>query len=156
MPSPRRIPSLEALAEIEGESLGTSDWVEVPQSRIDAFADATLDHQWIHTDPERAAKESPFGGTIAHGYLSLSLAPALLQQLIVVEGCSRIINSGIDKLRLKAAVPAGARVRLSARLANVRLVRGAMAHVTISVKIEIEGEAKPAMQGDLIYVYFTD
>lgn len=156
MASPRIVPSLAALAELEGEELGTSDWVDIPQSRIDAFADATLDHQWIHVDAERAAKESPFGTTIAHGYLTLALAPALLSQLIVVEGCSRIVNGGIDKLRMKAAVPAGSRVRLAARLANVRLVRGTMAHVTISVKLEIEGEAKPALLGDLIYVYFVD
>lgn len=156
MAEPRIIPSIESLAEIEGEDLGVSEWVDVPQSRIDAFAESTLDHQWIHTDPDRAAKESPFGGTIAHGYLTLSLAPALLQQLIVVEGCSRIVNSGIDKLRLKAPVLSGARVRLAAILSKVKVVRGQMAHVTIAVKIEIEGEAKPALQGDLVYVYFRD
>jgi len=156
MSQPRIIPSLEGLAEIEGEALGVSEWVDMPQSRIDAFAEATLDHQWIHTDPDRAASESPFGGTIAHGYLTLSLAPALLQQLILVEGCTRIINSGIDKLRLKAPVPADARVRLSATLSKVKIVGGKMAHVTIAVRMEIEGEAKPALQGDLIYVYFQD
>jgi acyl dehydratase len=156
MTQPRIVPSLEALAALEGEDLGTSDWIEVPQSRIDAFADATGDHQWIHVDPERAQKESPFGAAIAHGYLTLSLAPGLLAQLILVEGCSRIINSGIDKLRLKAPVPAGSRIRLSATLKNAKLVRGSMAHVTIAVRFEIEGESKPAMLGDLVYVYFRD
>lgn len=156
MREPRVIPSLEGLAEIEGEDLGVSDWVDIPQSMIDAFAEATLDHQWIHVDTERAAAESPFGSTIAHGYLTLSLAPALLQTLIEVDGCTRIINSGIDKLRLKAPVPAGGRVRLGAQVKKVKLVRGSMAHVTISVRFEIDGETKPAMQGDLIYVYFKD
>ena len=156
MREPRILPSLEALAEIEGEDLGASDWVEIPQSKIDAFAEVTDDHQWIHVDPARAAAESPFGSTVAHGYLTLSLAPALLQTLIEVQGCSRIINSGIDKLRLKAPVAAGARVRLAASVKNVKLVRSQMAHVTLGVRFEIEGESKPAMQGDLIYVYFRD
>ncbi|MDH4016037.1 MAG: MaoC family dehydratase [Actinomycetota bacterium] len=156
MSSPTIIPSLEALAEREGEELGTSDWVEIPQSMIDAFADATGDHQWIHVDRERAEKESPFGGTIAHGYLTLSLVPGLLSQLVIVEGCSRVINSGIEKLKLKAPVPAGARVRLAAALKNVKVMRGEMAHVTIAVRIEIEDESKPALQGDLIYIYFRD
>jgi len=153
---PRVISGLEALAEHEGDDLGTSDWVEVPQSRIDAFADVTGDHQWIHVDRERAAKTSPFGGTIAHGYLTLALVPALLAELIVVEGCSRVVNGGIDRLRLKAPVPAGGRVRLSATLSKVKVVRGEMAHVTLAVRMEIEGESKPALQGELVYVYFAD
>ncbi len=156
MSTPRIIPSLEALAELEDEDLGASDWVDVPQSTIDAFADATGDHQWIHVDRERAERESPFGGTIAHGYLTLSLVPGLLSSLVVVEGCSRVINSGIEKLKLKAPVPAGSRVRLAATLKKTKLVRGEMAHVTIGVRMEIEGESKPALQGDLIYVYFRN
>jgi len=156
MTQPRVIPSLEALAALEDEDLGTSDWVDVPQSMIDAFADATGDRQWIHVDPERAAKESPFGGTIAHGYLTLSLVPGLLSQIVVVEGSSRVINSGIEKLKLKAPVPAGSRVRLAATVRKAKLVRGEMAHVTIAVRMEIEGESKPALQGDLVYIYFRN
>jgi acyl dehydratase len=155
MTGPRTIASLEALVSLEGEDLGCSDWVEISQKQIDAFAEATGDDQWIHVDRERAERESPFGGPVAHGYLTLALAPRLLHQMIAVEGCSRIINGGIDGLRLKAPVPAGARVRLAARLKKAKLVRGEMAHVTLGVRIEVEGEEKPALIGDLVFVYFA-
>ncbi len=156
MSEPRIVASIDALADLENEDLGATDWVEVPQSMIDAFADATGDHQWIHVDPERAEKESPFGGTIAHGYLTLSLVPGLLSQLVVVDGVTRVINSGVEKLKLKAPVRAGSRVRLTATLKKAKVMRGEMAHVTIGVNVEIEGETKPALQGDLVYVYFRD
>ena len=150
------VPSPLALPELLGKELPPSDWIVVDQARIDRFAEATGDHQWIHVDPERAALESPFGGTIAHGYLTLSLVPGLLSSLVVVEGCSRVINSGIEKLKLKAPVLSGSRVRLAATLKKAKLVRGEMAHVTIAVRMEIEGDSKPALQGDLIYVYFRN
>lgn len=148
------VESVPALAGLEGLDLGTTRWREIPQAQIDAFADATGDHQWIHVDVDRARAESPFGGPIAHGYLTLALAPVLLPELIEVEGCTQVINAGIDRMRLKQPVPAGARVRLSASIKQVRLMRGPAAHVTLSLRFEIEGEKKPACVADAIYVYY--
>jgi len=154
MAEPTRLPDIAALARHEGEVLGHSDWVEVGQARIDAFADATGDRQWIHVDAERAAKESPFGGPIAHGYLTLSLVPALLPQVVEVAGASRVINYGIEKLRLPAPVPAGARVRLHAAVKGVRPLRGGGARVTLGIEVEVEGQRRRALTGEVVYVYF--
>jgi acyl dehydratase len=142
-----------ALAALEGCDLGATAWREVSQAQIDAFADATGDHQWIHVDVERAKADSPFGGPIAHGYLTLALAPVLLPELIDVEGCAQVINAGIDRMRLKQPVPAGSRLRLAASVKSVRIIKGHTAHVTLSLRFEIEGEKKPACIADAIYVY---
>jgi acyl dehydratase len=155
MPSPRIVTSLEALAEIEGEDLGATEWREVPQTQINAFAAATGDHQWIHVDEARAKAESPFGTTIAHGYLTLALAPVLLPELIIVSGCSQVINAGIDKMRLKTPVRSGVRIRLVAQVKKVRLMRGEAAHVSFALRFEIEGEARPACVADAVYVYYV-
>ena len=156
MSETRIVPSIEALPETLNATLGPSRWVEIPQDKIAAFAEATGDDQWIHVDVERATKEGPFGGPIAHGYLTLALAPMLLQELIHVEGCSRIINSGMDGVKFKAPVRAGARVRLVATVDRVKVIRGQMAHTTLGAKFEIENETKPALIGSLTYVYFRD
>lgn len=137
-----------------GLDLGNSDWVEVTQERIDNFAKATDDAQWIHTDPVRAAEESPFKGTIAHGYLTMSLAPNLLSQLLRVENSSMAINYGIDKMRLSAPVPSGSRVRMSAKIKHVRDTAGGAARTTLAIRIEVEGSAKAACSADLVLVYF--
>ncbi|MEE9606507.1 MAG: MaoC family dehydratase [Myxococcota bacterium] len=147
------IPSPAALADHAGAQLGPSDWVAVTQERIDAFAGATGDHQWIHCDVQRAQRESPWKGTIAHGYLTLSLTPVLLAQLIAVGGCKAVINSGVEKLRLAAPVPSGARVRLHAVIRNVRGMPGGGVRVTFGLRMEVEGSAKPACTGDVVYVY---
>jgi acyl dehydratase len=148
------VPEISGLKERIGTDLGTSDWIEVSQERIDAFADATGDHQWIHVDVDRAKSESPFEGTIAHGYLTIALAPALLPKLLHVEGVSRIVNYGIDKLRLPAPVPAGGRVRLSASIKNVRDLPMGGARVTFALSFEVEGGTKAACVADAVYVYF--
>lgn len=150
-----QIESVAALAELDGQDLGATEWREIPQSQIEAFAQATGDHQWIHVDVDRAAAESPFGGTIAHGYLTLALAPVLLPELIEVEGCAQVINAGIDRMRLKQPVLAGSRLRLAASIKNVRLIKGKAAHVTLALRFEIEGETKPACIADAIYVYYS-
>lgn len=150
------IPDIASLKDHVGESLGTTDWVEVSQRQIDEFARATGDHQWIHVDVERARRESPFGGTIAHGYLTISLAPALLPELLVVENCARTVNYGIDKMRLPAPVPAGAKVRLSAEIKHVRDVRGGAARMTIACTFHVEGVRKPCCTANLIYVYYPE
>jgi acyl dehydratase len=154
MAKPLIIADVASLDQFEGADLGSTDWHRVDQAQIDAFADATGDHQWIHVEPERAERDSPFGTTIAHGYLTLSLVPALLPALVEVESCSQIVNSGIESLRLREPVPAGRRIRLSARIKSVRQLKGGSARLCISIRIELEGAKRPACTGDVVYVYF--
>ena len=154
MTGPTIVPDIPSIKDHVDKPLGTTDWVTLPQEQINAFADATGDNQWIHLDVERAARESPFGGTIAHGYLTLALAPRLLSQLLQVENTSRIVNYGIDKMRLPAAVPAGARIRLSAEIKGVRDLPGGGARVVIALQVEVEGTRKPALTARSVYVYF--
>jgi acyl dehydratase len=154
MSSPTVIPGVRALKQFVGKPLGASSWVTVSQEQINAFADATGDHQWIHVDVERARRESPFKGTIAHGYLTLSLAPSLLPEIFRVEGVRLGVNYGIEKMRLPAPVPAGARVRVLAELKDVRDMPGGGARATFGLVFEIEGGAKPACVADAIYVYY--
>ena len=154
MTGPTIVPDIPSIKDYVDKPLGTTDWVTLPQEQINAFADATGDNQWIHLDVERAARESPFGGTIAHGYLTLALAPRLLSQLLQVENTSRIVNYGIDKMRLPAAVPAGARIRLSAEIKGVRDLPGGGARVVIALQVEVEGTRKPALTARSVYVYF--
>ncbi len=151
--APLKVSEIDELESHAGADLGMSSWLIVDQARIDSFAEATGDHQWIHVDSERATRESPFGGTIAHGYLTLSLVASLLPELCVVENCSRVVNYGIDKLRMKEPVPAGCRLRIGARLSNVRDISGG-AWVTFSVKWEVEGVKRPVCSADLTYIYY--
>jgi len=153
MGGPTVIPSLAAVKDYVGVELPVSDWIPITQERIDAFANATDDHQWIHTDIARARRESPWKETIAHGYLTLSLAPALLRQILTVEGSTTAVNTGIEKMRLSSPVLAGSRVRLSAMIKHARdLPRGGI-RVVIHVKLEVEGSSKPACTADVIYLY---
>ncbi len=154
MASPLIISDVAALPEYEGRDLGTTEWRSLEQAQIDAFASATGDHQWIHVDRKRAERESPFGTTIAHGYLTLALAPALLPDLIVVQNCSQIVNYGIDKLRLREPVPSGSRVRLAASIKGVRRVPGGAMRLSVAIRFEVEDAKRPACSGELIFVYF--
>jgi acyl dehydratase len=155
MGSPTVIRSLAAVKDYVGVELPVSDWIPITQERIDAFANATDDHQWIHTDVDRARRESPWKETIAHGYLTLSLAPALLRQILTLEGSTTAVNTGIDKMRLSSPVLAGSRVRLSAVIKHARdLPRGGM-RVVIHVNLEVEGSSKPACTADVIYLYLA-
>jgi acyl dehydratase len=149
----RLINGIDELRALAGQELGTSDWLEITQEQVDLFAQATGDHQWIHVDPERA-KGSPFGGTIAHGYLTISLAPVLLRQIVDVQGVAMALNYGIDKLRFPSPVPVGSKVRMSARLASVEDVAGGV-QATTTVTIEIEGQAKPGCVADVVYRYYA-
>ncbi|MET9545003.1 MaoC family dehydratase [Streptomyces sp. NPDC006627] len=133
---------LDELAALAGSELGVTEWLEVGQERIDTFADATDDHQWIHTDPERAAR-GPFGAPIAHGYLTLSLFIPLFTDLLDVRGVTTKVNYGLDKVRFPAPVKAGARIRLRATLASVDEVRGGV-QIAVDGTVEIEGGDKPA------------
>lgn len=133
---------IDDVVAAEGTDLGTTDWVEIDQERIDKFADATGDRQWIHVDPERAA-EGPFGTTIAHGFLTLSLLPVLQHQLYRVDGIKMAVNYGLDKVRFITPVPVGAKVRATATISKIaRLDSAVQAHLITT--IEVEGAAKPA------------
>ena len=150
----REIPISE-ITTLVGQEIGVSDWLEITQDRVNRFADATGDHQWIHVDPERARRESPFGGTVAHGFLTVALAPKLLAELVEVANCARIVNYGIEKLRLREPVPSGARIRLGASIKGVRSVPGGAMWVSLGVAFEVEGVKRPVCTGELIFVYFA-
>jgi acyl dehydratase len=126
-----------------GEDLGETDWLEIDQARINLFADATGDHQWIHVDVEKA-KQGPFGGPIAHGYLTASLANYFLPQLIDVQGTSMGVNYGCDKIRFPSPVPVGSKVRGTGSLTSVEETKDGGIQAKITVKIEVEGQDRPA------------
>src|SRR6476620_5817463 len=136
-----------------GDHLGYSDYVEITQEQVNLFADATGDHQWIHVDVERA-KAGPFGGPIAHGYLTLSLGPALLPQIMRVSGVTMGVNYGTNKVRFPSPVPVGAKLRLGATLAGVEDVSGG-AQLTIALVFEMEGAPKPACVAEVVYLYYV-
>jgi acyl dehydratase/putative sterol carrier protein len=142
--------TLKELSESEERDLGTSPWVKIEQKQIDLFADATGDHQWIHVDPE-AAKAGPFGGTIAHGYLTLSLLPGLLGNLIRVPDAQMGVNYGVDRVRFTSPVPTGSEVRAHARLLSAE-PKGDGILYKVGVQIEIKGQEKPAMVGEVLYL----
>jgi acyl dehydratase len=148
----RTITGLDGLRQAEGQVLGTSDWHEVTQDAIDAFADVTGDHQWIHVDPERA-KDTPFGGTIAHGYYTLSLAPMLTNEIFAMEGFAFAVNYGLNRVRFPAPVPVGSKVRASAKVAKLEDVAGG-AQMTLELTFEREGGDKPVCVAEsLVRVY---
>jgi len=141
----RVIESIEELKNLEGEELGVSDWLEVTQEQIHRFADLTQDHQWIHIDPERAARESPYKATIAHGFFTLSLISTLSKQVMVLRGdFRRLINYGLNKVRFPAPVPAGSRIRGRFAVQSVREV-AAGAEIVWRVAVEGEHSAKPCL-----------
>jgi acyl dehydratase len=147
--------SIEALAKAAGEELGISDWVLVDQARIQAFAEATGDYQWIHLDEERARAESPWKTTIAHGYLTLSLLPMLNQQIIKLEGVKASINYGLDKLRFPSPVPAGKRVRARLKLLSLEPAGEGRHLARYSTTIEIEGSERPACVAENLAMYLV-
>ncbi|MBB4133720.1 MaoC family dehydratase [Gordonia humi] len=138
-------------AEAAGRDLGVTDWVVIDQERINAFADATGDHQWIHVD-ERAAEAGPFGGTVAHGFLTLSLLPILLHELYEVRGITMAVNYGLGRVRFVSPVPAGSRIRARSVVADVTSLDGAVQGV-LATTIELEGAEKPAVVVESIVRY---
>lgn len=145
-------PTLEELPKYVGEVLGQSDWFLIDQKRVNDFADATGDHQWIHIDVERAAKE--IGGTIAHGYLTLSLIPFLSKDICHVQGVSRGINYGLNKVRFTNMVKTGSKIRLSNKLLDVTPRAGGL-QMTVEVTIEVEGEARPACVAETVSLLYA-
>jgi acyl dehydratase len=141
-----------AIVDHVGAELGPTDWIDIDQARIDLFADATGDHQWIHVDPERAAA-GPFGATIAHGYLTLSLVNLFLPGLVSVDGASMGVNVGLEKVRFPAPVPAGSRVRGRGLVVSADEVGGGV-QVVVRVTIEVEGNDKPAAVIDTVSRFF--
>ena len=154
MANPIEIPNVVALADLVGRELGTTDWIEVSQEQIDAFAEATGDRQWIHCDVERAQRESPFKSTIAHGYLTLALTPVFLPKLLVIDDCGTVINTKVENLRLSTPVLAGSRIRMSATVKAARKMPGGSVRATLSIRFEVEGSKKPACHGVVTYVYY--
>ena len=141
------------LREMAGQHLGYSDWLEIGQDRVNQFADATGDHQWIHVDVERAKAESPFGGPIAHGYLTLSLGPVLVPQVVRVEGIKMGVNYGCEKVRFPSPVPVGSKLRLGAELTNVEDIPGG-AQVSMTFTYEVEGAPKPSCVANVVFRYY--
>jgi acyl dehydratase len=143
----------EALRELAGKHLGWTGWREITQSQVNLFADATGDHQWIHVDPERAAT-GPFGAAIAHGYLTLSLAPVLLGELLTVEGMAFGVNYGCNKVRFPSPVKVGSNLRMGAEVASVEDVPGGV-QATYSLTLETEGSPKPSCVAEVVYRYLA-
>jgi acyl dehydratase len=147
------IRSIADAKALEGREVGLSDWIEIDQNRIDKFAEATGDYQWIHVDTERAARELPNGRTIAHGYLTLALIPALTGEFVRVENLARALNFGCNKVRFYTMVPVGSRVRGRAVVRQARQRAGAL-HLLSEVTVEVEGERKPACVAETLGMYF--
>ncbi|HZD38726.1 MAG TPA: MaoC family dehydratase [Actinomycetes bacterium] len=148
------INGLDELKARAGADLGRSQWIQVTQERVNQFADATGDHQWIHVDVE-AARAGPFGGTIAHGYLTLSLVIPMLGELLSVSGIRMGINYGLNRVRFPAPVPVGSRIRLAGKLAGVEEISGDSAQVLVDLTVELEDSAKPACVAQAIYRYYA-
>ncbi len=151
----RVVNGLEELKTLAGQEIGVSDWLEVDQARINLFADATGDHQWIHIDPARAAKELPTGKTIAHGFLTLSLLPVLMGQIMRVNGTSRGINYGSNRVRFTNMVPVGSRLRARQTLKATETLKDGGLQLINEVTVEIEGQSRPALVAEMITVLYA-
>ena len=149
------INSYEDFEKLVGQQIGISDYVELTQERINLFADATLDHQWIHVDPERAKVESPFHSTIAHGYLTLSLLPHLWNQIIEVNNLKMMVNYGMDKMKFGQAVKSGESIRLVTDLQSIANLRG-VTKAEIKFRIEIKETGKKALEGVATFLYYFE
>ena len=146
--------TMTELPSLKGQELGTSDWFEVTQERVNTFADATDDHQWIHVDVERATKESPFGGPIGHGYLTLSLLIPMWSQVLTVTDSTMAVNYGLNKVRFPSPVPVGSKIRLTATLKDVEEVAGGL-QVTATAVIEAEGATKPVCIAEPVFRFYA-
>jgi acyl dehydratase len=147
------ISGLDDLKSLVGQHLGYSDWLEITQDRVNQFAEATGDHQWIHVDVERA-KAGPFGGPIAHGFLTLSLAPNLLKEVWTIQNVKMGVNYGLNKVRFPSPVPIGSKLRAGALLKEVEDIGGGGAQLVLEATFEIEGASKPACVAELVFRYY--
>ena len=149
----REINGIDELKALDGEELGSSEWHEVTQEIVDAFADATGDHQWIHVDPERA-KDTPFGGTIAHGYYTLSLSPKMMDEIAKFSGFDFALNYGLGKVRFPAPLPVGSKVRATAKVVDISEVSGGV-QVTTQMTYEREGGDKPVCVAETLARFYA-
>ncbi|MCL7428412.1 MaoC family dehydratase [Streptomyces sp. YS415] len=145
---------LADLISLSGADLGRTGWIDITQDRVNTFADATDDHQWIHTDPEKA-KEGPFGGPIAHGYLTLSLVIPLFGELLTITGTRLSVNYGLEKVRFPSPVPVGARIRLHGVVGTVEEVKGNGVQMPLTFTVEVEGAEKPACVAEAVYRHYA-
>ncbi|MGP3964031.1 MaoC family dehydratase [Nonomuraea sp. 3N208] len=145
---------LDELKALAGQDLGHSGWLEITQERVNTFADATNDHQWIHVDPDKA-KDGPFGGTIAHGYLTLALLIPLFNELLDIQGMKMSINYGLDKVRFPSPVKVGSKIRLAGKVAEVEDVPGDGVQMLLDFTVEIDGAAKPACVARAVYRHYA-
>lgn len=150
----QHVVAFEDIQSVVGQTYGPSEWIEVTQDRINTFADATDDHQWIHVDPERA-KEGPFGAPIAHGFLTLSLLIPMWSELFDVDGVSTKVNYGLDKVRFTNPVKAGSRIRLTVTIKEASEVKGNGIHLVADGIIEIEGEERPAVVATFLNRFYA-
>jgi acyl dehydratase len=148
------VDGLAGIKALAGQHLGESGWLEITQERVNTFADATDDHQWIHVDPERA-KAGPFGGPIAHGYLTLGLLIPLWTEILTIDNLKMAVNYGLNKVRFPAPVPVGAKIRLVAKLASVEDVPGNGVQAVVELTVEREGGDKPAAVAEAVYRYYA-
>ena len=151
----RVVRGLDELERLAGLEVGASEWLAITQEMVDRFADATFDHQWIHCDVERARRESPYGGPVAHGFLTLSLIPGFRSQILTLTGVSRVINYGVNRVRFPNAVRVGARVRGVQTIRSVERTAVGAARVVSGFVIEIEGEKKPACVAETVTLVFA-
>lgn len=150
------INSFDEYKSYEGKELGASEYLKITQDQINNFADATLDHQWIHVDEEKAKNESPYKNTIAHGYLTLSILPYLWEQIVEVRNNKMMVNYGIENLKFITPVIVDSELRLKSKLKSIVNLRGTSKAV-LSIEIEIKGQRKPALQADIVFLYhFTN
>ncbi len=150
---PREIDGIEGLQALVGQPLGQSDWFLVTQERVNSFAEGTGDHQWIHCDPERAARESPYGTTVAHGFFTLSLSPVLAQQIYSVKGLKLVLNYGLNRVRFPGPVKVGSRVRMRCELLEAKVTPHGV-QVTTKNAFEVEGEEKPVCVAESVVRMF--
>ena len=149
------IGSFEEFEKYVGEELGVSDYLKITQEQINLFADATLDHQWIHTDPEKAKTESPFKSTIAHGYLTVSVLPYLWEQIADFHNVKMMVNYGIEKLKFMQAVVVNSELRMTAKLVSLKNLRGTT-KAELKIVIEIKDQKKPALEANIIFLYIFE
>lgn len=149
------IGSFEEFEQYVGKELGVSDYLTITQEQISLFADATLDHQWIHTDPERAKTESPFKSTIAHGYLTVSVLPYLWEQIADFKNVKMMVNYGIEKLKFMQAVAVNSELRMIAKLVSLKNLRGTT-KAELNIVIEIKDQKKPALEANIIFLYIFE
>jgi acyl dehydratase len=149
-----KVQGIAGLRELAGTTLGPTEWLEVTQEQVNTFADATGDHQWIHTDPVRAA-DGPFGGTIAHGYLTVSLIIPLWTALLEIEDLGMGVNYGLNKVRFPSPVPVGGKIRLTARIGSVDELSEDSVQLTVDFTMELAGSEKPAVAAQALYRYYA-